>query len=164
LATRLLLTVARLRRVVRRASAFLLLLLLLLLPAGTGMRIVLRVVVVVGGGVVLLVLVATRVFRIGVVVAVASYFRGQAQRQGSGQDHRGQEFLRHAGVPSIEKGTCQPALEIPAPRRGRQFPAKAGFPFKRVESPDMSHDRYESPLVSRNASDQMLHLFSPRHK
>jgi adenylosuccinate lyase len=28
----------------------------------------------------------------------------------------------------------------------------------------MSHDRYESPLVSRNASDEMLRLFSPRHK
>jgi adenylosuccinate lyase len=27
-----------------------------------------------------------------------------------------------------------------------------------------SHDRYESPLVSRNASDEMLRLFSPRHK
>jgi adenylosuccinate lyase len=31
-------------------------------------------------------------------------------------------------------------------------------------SPDISHDRYESPLVSRNASDEMVRLFSPRHK
>jgi len=28
----------------------------------------------------------------------------------------------------------------------------------------MYHDRYESPLVSRNASEEMLRLFSPRHK
>jgi adenylosuccinate lyase len=28
----------------------------------------------------------------------------------------------------------------------------------------MPHDTYESPLVSRNASPQMLRLFSPRHK
>ncbi len=28
----------------------------------------------------------------------------------------------------------------------------------------MSHDAYESPLVTRNASDQMLRLFSPAHK
>jgi len=28
----------------------------------------------------------------------------------------------------------------------------------------MSHDSYESPLVSRNASPRMLHLFSPQHK
>src|SRR4051812_11386108 len=28
----------------------------------------------------------------------------------------------------------------------------------------MSHDRYESPLVTRNASEEMLRLFSPRHK
>ena len=28
----------------------------------------------------------------------------------------------------------------------------------------MAHDRYESPLVTRNASEEMLRLFSPRHK
>ena len=28
----------------------------------------------------------------------------------------------------------------------------------------MSHDRYESPLVTRNASEEMLRLFSPRHR
>src|SRR5439155_16521862 len=28
----------------------------------------------------------------------------------------------------------------------------------------MSHDRYESPLVTRNASEEMLRLFSPRTK
>src|SRR5438094_304066 len=28
----------------------------------------------------------------------------------------------------------------------------------------MSHDRYESPLATRNASEEMLRLFSPRHK
>src|SRR5437763_5892198 len=28
----------------------------------------------------------------------------------------------------------------------------------------MSHDTYESPLASRNASKEMLHLFSPQHK
>ena len=28
----------------------------------------------------------------------------------------------------------------------------------------MSHDTYESPLTSRNASAEMLRLFSPRHK
>src|SRR5258706_9624310 len=28
----------------------------------------------------------------------------------------------------------------------------------------MSHDTYESPLVSRNASPEMLRLFSPQHK
>ena len=28
----------------------------------------------------------------------------------------------------------------------------------------MQHDTYESPLVSRNASPEMLRLFSPQHK
>ena len=28
----------------------------------------------------------------------------------------------------------------------------------------MPHDLYESPLASRNASGEMLRLFSPRHK
>src|SRR6476620_4434081 len=28
----------------------------------------------------------------------------------------------------------------------------------------MAHDRYESPLATRNAGEQMLRLFSPQHK
>src|SRR5213082_1403224 len=28
----------------------------------------------------------------------------------------------------------------------------------------MAHDKYESPLATRNASPEMLRLFSPRHK
>src|SRR5438067_13654786 len=30
--------------------------------------------------------------------------------------------------------------------------------------PAVPHDHYESPLVTRNASEAMLRLFSPRHK
>ena len=29
---------------------------------------------------------------------------------------------------------------------------------------DMSHDTYESPLATRNASREMLRIFSPQHK
>src|ERR1044071_3403341 len=30
--------------------------------------------------------------------------------------------------------------------------------------PEMPHDTYESPLAARNASKEMLRLFSPQHK
>src|SRR5512132_3225869 len=44
---------------------------------------------------------------------------------------------------------------LPAPCTSRRPP---------VESSAMGNDTYESPLASRNASPEMLRLFSPRHK
>src|SRR5688500_5607361 len=59
----------------------------------------------------------------------------------------------------------------PPPKFGRHSPqTRLSRPRVRpaprltIMRPPMSHDTYQSPLATRNASPEMLRLFSPRHK